>query len=369
MFTSKNFYILFIQILITLTTFYILEISYRFLSKNDNIDLKVMLYQIGKNFKNEKDFIIYHPNQKIRHMTLFTKREIKSLKDIIIETDYFIETNNLGLVMKNEISQNDNVILIIGDSFTEGQGDIPWFYKLEDTNYNQVKLMNLGIMGSGPMGWLSLTNYVKNKNKLKIEGAVINIILPDLLRQKWTLNQRQIDCLQNGFCEYKGAFQGIDFNEYNTYEKIINYEFINKDRKIGSGNDIKINQGFITFVKSILKKSKLLKDIYYGFVKKNFMDKKIYENNINAILKINQISKDNLYVNIVSTKKINQNNYKLNNNYNNFIEFLKIKKINYSFCNIDADGFHKYDDHPNKKGYNQLKECTSKSLLNLNNIN
>lgn len=369
MFKSKNFYIIFIQILIAFTTFLILEISYRFLSKNDNIDLKVMLYQIGKNFKNEKDFIIYHPNQKIRHITLFTKKKIKSLKDIIIETDYFIETNNLGLVMKNEIYQNDNVILIIGDSFTEGQGDKPWFYKLEDTNYNQVKLMNLGIMGSGPMGWLSLTNYVKNKNKLKIEGAVINIILPDLVREKWIHNKKQIDCLKNGLCNYRGAFQGVDFNKLSSYDEIKNYEFINRNRKIGAGNDIKNNEVFLSFIKSILKQSKLLKDIYYGFIKKNFINTEIYRNNLNAISKINQISKNNLFINIISTKKVNFNNYKSKDIYNDFIEFLNIKKIGYSWCEINSEGFHKYDDHPNSVGYEKVKKCTSKAISNLKNIN
>ena len=64
-------------------------------------------------------------------MTLFTKEEIVSPNDIIIETDYNIETNNLGLVMKKDIYKNDRVLLVIGDSFTEGQGAEPWFYDLE----------------------------------------------------------------------------------------------------------------------------------------------------------------------------------------------------------------------------------------------
>mgnify|MGYP006267186491 CR=1 FL=1 len=74
--------------------------------------------------------------------------------------------------MKKDIYKNDRVLLVIGDSFTEGQGAEPWFYDLEKDNYLNTKLMNLGIMGSGPMGWLSLTNHLKEKNSLNIDGVI-----------------------------------------------------------------------------------------------------------------------------------------------------------------------------------------------------
>jgi len=369
MLKNKKYILFLITIISIFITFLVLEVGYRFLVKSNIINLKVMLYQVGKNFKNEKDFVIYQPNQSIRHMTLFTKEEIVSPNDIIIETDYNIETNNLGLVMKKDIYKNDRVLLVIGDSFTEGQGAEPWFYDLEKNNYFNTKLMNLGIMGSGPMGWLSLTNHLKEKNSLNIDGVIINIILPDLYRLKWTHNENQKKCLYEGFCNYRGAFQGIDFKKYKSYEEIIKYEFLNKNRKIGSGNDIIINSGVLAFTKSILKQSKLLKDMYYGIVRNYFQNPKILKRNIDAISKINEIAYKNLYVNIITTKNINKKNYTLDKNYKLFFKYLNENKIDFSWCEISIDGFHKFDDHPNKIGYKKIRDCTSKSILNLNNKN
>ena len=141
MLKNKKYILFLITIISIFITFLVLEVGYRFLVKSNIINLKVMLYQVGKNFKNEKDFVIYQTNQSIRHMTLFTKEEIVSPNDIIIETDYNIETNNLGLVMKKDIYKNDRVLLVIGDSFTEGQGAEPWFYDLEKDNYLSTKLI------------------------------------------------------------------------------------------------------------------------------------------------------------------------------------------------------------------------------------
>ncbi len=48
--------------------------------------------------------------------------------------------------------------------------------------------------------------------------------------------------------------------------------------------------------------------------------------------------------------------------------FINENKINFSYCEISIDGFHKFNDHTNKKGYNKIRQYNSKSLLNLNNI-
>ena len=46
------------------------------------------------------------------------------------EYDYYIQTNNLGLVMKNNVYQRETIHLFIGNSFTEGQEQTPGFTDL-----------------------------------------------------------------------------------------------------------------------------------------------------------------------------------------------------------------------------------------------
>ena len=84
-------------------------------------------------------------------------------KNTLIEYDYSIKTNNLGLVMKNNINNFDKVNLFLGDSFTEGQGALPWFYELEKGWNVKFKPINGGLLGTGPMQWFELAQYLKKK--------------------------------------------------------------------------------------------------------------------------------------------------------------------------------------------------------------
>ena len=44
------------------------------------------------------------------------------------------------------------------------------------------------------------------------------------------------------------------------------------------------------------------------------------------------------------------------------IQFLEENEIDYSWCDIPSNGFHKNDGHPNSTGYETLKRCTEDAL-------
>ena len=143
--------------------FIIVELGYRKIKGLDketsDFTYRTMLYEFGKNFKNYVDFFKYYPNTSIRSLTLYSKTKPTKLSDLVIEYDYVIHTNNAGLVMKKDLKNSEEVIYVIGDSFTEGQGASPWFYKMEELNNKiNVKLVNLGILGTGPTQWKNLEN-------------------------------------------------------------------------------------------------------------------------------------------------------------------------------------------------------------------
>ena len=56
-----------------------------------------MLFEKGQTFKNHDNFITYYPNKFFRSKTLFINKSKTIVKN---EYDYFIKTNNLGLVQK-----------------------------------------------------------------------------------------------------------------------------------------------------------------------------------------------------------------------------------------------------------------------------
>jgi hypothetical protein len=66
------------------------------------------------------------------------------------EYAYKFKTNNFGLVQDKDLVRGVKSILLLGDSFTDGQGAEPWFRQIapqiEKLNYQPI---NGGLFGTG----------------------------------------------------------------------------------------------------------------------------------------------------------------------------------------------------------------------------
>lgn len=74
----------------------------------------------GTVFRNTGEIFTYHPNATIKSSTYYN---IKN--EWILEYEYLFRTNNLGLVQSNDVRGDVPSILLLGDSYTEGQGSAP----------------------------------------------------------------------------------------------------------------------------------------------------------------------------------------------------------------------------------------------------
>ena len=247
---------------------------------------------------------------------------------------------------------------MIGDSFTEGQGATPWFYDLEKFyDAREVKLVNLGILGTGPKQWEKLADDLTKDYNLHLHRTIINVVTIDMERDIWTFSARVLNCLYVTICDYAYGFQGYKFNTDETYDDI-------KRKVLKSINEIKIhnysmNQGFNENLKSLMKKSEVIVDIY-EMVRKYVLN--ITRQNEIALLSMSKAAEGRVFVNVVSQKTVSSANYLEYPPAKRLIEFLKINDIEHAWCDIPADGFHKNDSHPNAKGYAKLRDCTIKAL-------
>src|SRR3954469_18898653 len=107
-------------------------------------------------FRNISDIFTYQPNQHVRNMTGFITRD-----GFKVEYNYYFATNNLGLVQDTEVLPQRGSFMLLGDSFTEGQGAAPWFRLvspiIEELGYQPV---NGGLMGTGFAQWNKLARYL-----------------------------------------------------------------------------------------------------------------------------------------------------------------------------------------------------------------
>ena len=348
----------------TAAAFLILELSYRLVSGNDSkndYSEVTMLFESGKNFQNHNGYFKYFPNRSIRSMTLYSKKQARSVEDIVIEYDYRIKTNNIGLVMEGDLHPREKVAFIIGDSFTEGQGATPWFYRLEDSDYRwPLRLVNLGILGTGPMQWKKLADSITEQLELRVDASVINIIPGDLNRPIWTFKDRELRCLYNVDCDYTFGFQGFHFhNEYGKED--VKLSVLNSLIK-GSEEQALFDRDYqIEIIKDYAKNSRVILDIYRYFQSKFFYGQ-VVQKNEEALLSIRDSVKGKLFVNVISEKNVNSTNFERNFFASLLIKFLEENEIDYSWCDIPSNGFHKNDGHPNSTGYETLKRCTEDAL-------
>ena len=73
-------------------------------------------------FENHGDIFTYLPRNTIRNVLA-----VFSPAGFTVEYDYRFRTNNLGLTQDADIVPGRKSLLLLGDSFTEGQGAEPWF--------------------------------------------------------------------------------------------------------------------------------------------------------------------------------------------------------------------------------------------------
>jgi len=338
------------------------EFSYQILKESNNTNDLVkrsMLFQSGDNFQNYKDFFKYYPNTSIRSLTLYSKAKPTKTSDLIIEYDYDVSTNNAGLVMQNDLKDAEDVIYIIGDSFTEGVGASPWFYNMEESSdIVNVKLVNLAILGTGPAQWNSLKNHITHKFNLNVKGSVINIIPQDMLRKKWIMSKNELECLRTSACNYAGGFQGFDFEaglDINHIKSLTLANLIYQENKIRSFKDF-------------VKQSHVIVDIY-SYIRHYIKSPSYIRNNENALLNLKQSSQNKIFVNLVSQKLINSRNYNSYPVVKNLVGFLEDNEFNFKWCDIPSDGFFKIDSHPNEKGYLALQRCTESAIMEIQKLN
>jgi len=141
-------------------------------------------------FENHEDIFTYVPHDEIRQLIGFFTDN-----DFSVEFDYRYRTNNYGLVQDADIVPGRESLILLGDSFTEGQGAEPWFRLvspvIDKLGYQPI---NGGVLGTGFQQWLKLDRYLVSKN-IQIRKVVVLFISDDYHRPVWNIPPAVFACL------------------------------------------------------------------------------------------------------------------------------------------------------------------------------
>jgi hypothetical protein len=143
-------------------------------------------------FENHGDIFTYVPHNDARSVAVYFFD-----KDFVVEYDYRFHTNNYGLVQDFDVVPARASLLILGDSFAEGQGADPWFRQLvAQTDNLEYQFINGGLLGTGFEQWNKLEQYLSTKN-VQIRKLLVMFISDDYNRTVWNFTPQVLDCLRS----------------------------------------------------------------------------------------------------------------------------------------------------------------------------
>lgn len=314
---------------------------------NDNRYTQLFkVYSQGKIFKSHNDFYLYEKNlSQKRYLNFYYDKKNSKLKKI---WDYEFSTNNYGLVQDFDLDEKKKSILFLGDSFTEGQGAEPWLNSLGN-EFNGLQIINGGIQGTGFNQFENLEKYLSDL--FNIKKTVVIFISPDVRRG--IVKAKNSKCLENfSNCGDKDYTLGIPDDENFDIESFV-LDKAKFDPELHFKKKIRyfIRDLYLyNYTRTIVNTFRLRND-------------NTIKNNLKSILSLKKKYLENIL--FIRIKDPNEIMFKRNTYETRLIDnFFKNNNIKYHYCemNNDLKLFHKYDFHPNKLGYKNLKACVLNAL-------
>jgi hypothetical protein len=265
-----------------------------------------------------------------------------------IEFDCLYRTNNLGLVEGRNFRAGDKAVVVFGDSYTEGQGGCPWFYRLEE-RFPDAPLLNGGLQGLGPLSWQLMAEHLAETG-IEIERIVVVAISNDFKRDPWAWPDGALDCMSHWHCRPDEYWQPLRPNE-DAASVLSRADARAEARYKGQTKWWKLHQ--------------LLQLSSYGYAIGSAMlgagaKAEIQPQKIEAIKALQKYDKS---VHVILVSMRDEAVFGRKNPDSLLAEkMLAQASIPYRWCTLTRRDFLPLDAHPTAKGYVRLAECVEADL-------
>jgi len=306
----------------------------------------------GRNmiFENHEDIFTYLPHNEIRNVTAFFSDD-----DFVVEYDYRFRTNNYGLVQDADIVPERDSLLLLGDSFTEGQGAEPWFRLvrpvIDKLGYQPI---NGGVQGTGFEQWLKLDRYLVAK-KILVRKLVVLFISDDFHRPVWHIPPTVFECLSAPqLCRVEASYM---------------YRLPPREEMSSWIAKVKSARGPM---KPRLKVSMaaLLPASYsvYMFFKQLILFAQAGQESQTAIAELVSIygSKNIAFIHLPQKDELAHGPNNLGIKARHAIEDAGGRMFDgFKLCQLTESDYYVNDDHPNKGGYTKIAACAANVINEL----
>jgi hypothetical protein len=303
-------------------------------------------------FRNQGKIFTYSPNITIRSTTYYEDGPA-----LHKEYDYEFQTNNLGLVQKLNIDKDRPSTLVLGDSFTEGQGASPWFYDLESANRKPIQLINGGLLGTGFAQWKLLNDQLVDSG-IRINKVVVPFISDDYQRVIWNFPNRVLNCLGD-IKQCKGD-EGYYPKPQKDDEAFVEQLRKFRDDEYADKKEVKERRFFRKYFPSL--------HFIWGYMKSEYKLRSTNPNlpAIEALIK--QYGNNIVFIHIPTKEELERGNAP------NPLGQLAREKIassggklvdGFKICGLEPSNYFANDPHPNSGGYKKIARCVDKTIEEL----
>ena len=339
----------------------VVELTYRSIysgqvNANSGKSNRYMLFgasSAGSAFQNLDTIFTYKPNAVIHAEAFY---DIKNT--LLKEYDYQFKTNNLGLVQGQDVDLNKESLLLLGDSFTEGQGASPWFERLVQTRKNGLQLINGGLLGTGFEQWGLLHDHLI-KAGVKVKKVAVIFISDDYRRTVWNFPAKVSACLSKieNCVGDEGYFPIPPDQELMPFLQKLK-DFRTKEYAL---KDARQSEKWIRrYLSSAHHAWEFSKEYFQNHFRSKSPEvierlKKKYGDDV---LYIHPPTKDEILagnqpddLGLLARERIRQQGGKI---FDGFTQ-----------CGLNATDFYQNDPHPNESGYAKIEQCVSRVLVAL----
>jgi hypothetical protein len=157
----------------------------------------------------------YRPNAVVREVAVYGMASLFPPRPrLAVEYDCLMRSNNLGLLQDRDVDADSAWTVVIGDSFTAGQGGCPWVDRLQARRPDD-HIVNAGLQGSGFVQWDLLLGYLRQRG-LMIKRILVIAISNDFKRPAFNWGPTALDCLNDNVCptvDHPGLWMPVGMDE------------------------------------------------------------------------------------------------------------------------------------------------------------
>lgn len=295
----------------------------------------------------------YRPHLSIREAAVYLVPSLTTLKrSYVVEYDCRMRSNNLGLLQVNDVAAGADATVIVGDSFTAGQGGCPWFDRLQARRPSE-QLVNGGLLGTGVDQWRRLVGHLQQQG-VSIKRLLVIMIADDFKRPVWN---------------WKGANEDFmpPVADDESHAQLI-------DRTARRAAARFPDDGSIDFVKRVMKQysyvykftsraNQAVKDLIRSMRRGPQDDPGVWQRNVEALRALKGLG---VPIGVVLVpQRIETGLVAPQHDRRLAIDALNANGVPFSLCPLVQADFMPRDDHPNAQGYDKLVDCADKALAGM----